>query len=131
MIPGPASLGPLLVGAGLTHLMAPRIYDPVIPPWIPGPARAWTYASGLAELVAGMMLLAPRTRRAGGWAAAAVFVGVYPANLDMAWQRRSRPLALAVCLARLPLQVPLVVGSLRAARHDPRARTGEPLPLSQ
>ena len=77
-------LSRLLAGAGITHLMAPRLFDAVVPRWIPGPARSWTLTSGVAELAAAVLLAVPGTRRAGGVAAAAVLVAVFPANLDMA-----------------------------------------------
>ena len=61
----------------------------------------------------------PRTRRLGGLAAAALFVAVLPANVQMArdWRDRPAPLRLAA-YARLPLQVPLVVSGLRVAAGD-------------
>mgnify|MGYP007080175931 CR=1 FL=1 len=109
-------LSRLLAGAGVTHVAAPRVYDAVVPPWVPGPARFWTLSSGLAELVVAGLLAHPRTRRTGGWVAAALLVAVFPANLHMVWQHRRRRGPLLACLARLPLQVPLVVWSVRIGR---------------
>ncbi|MGF1646417.1 MAG: hypothetical protein ACFCVF_05810 [Kineosporiaceae bacterium] len=105
--------------------MLPRVYDAVVPPWVPGPARAWTYGSGVAELAVAGLLAVPRTRRVGGWAAAGLFVAVYPANLHMAavalgrWRARPsdprRAAVAAAALARLPLQAPLVGSAVRVA----------------
>ncbi|SDZ50751.1 Uncharacterized membrane protein [Asanoa ishikariensis] len=107
----------LLLGvAGLTHFAVPGPYDSIVPRRLPGPARAWTYASGVAELaVAGAVACRP-TRAVGGLAAAALFVAVFPANVKMAidWRRRS-PLARAIAYSRLPLQAPLVWWSMRVA----------------
>ena len=64
--PGRRGLVGILAGAGVTHLLVPRVYDAVVPPWVPGPARFWTYASGVAELAAAGLLSVERTRRAGG-----------------------------------------------------------------
>lgn len=114
---GHVFLSRLLAGAGLTHLVAPQVYDPVVPRWLPGTARFWTMASGVAELAAAALLAAPTTRRLGGLLAAAVFVAVYPANVDMAWRRRHRPAALIACLIRLPLQGPLVWWAWRVGRR--------------
>ena len=59
-------------------------------------------------------------RRWGGLAAAALFVAVFPANVQMALAWRDRPLPYrAAAWARLPLQVPLIAWALRASR-DPR-----------
>ena len=52
-----------------------------------------------------------------GWAAAALFVGVWPGNVTMAWRaRRGSPVRRVVTLVRLPLQVPLIATALRIAR---------------
>lgn len=116
---GHAFLGRLLGGAGVAHVVAPQVFDTVVPRWLPGPARFWTLASGVAELSAAVLLAVPRTRRVGGLLAAAVFLAVFPANVDMAWRRRRRPAAFVACLLRLPLQLPLVLWAWRVARPRP------------
>ncbi|MFF7636784.1 hypothetical protein ACFZB9_27080 [Kitasatospora sp. NPDC008050] len=113
----PRLLGGLLIGAGVTHLVAPRPLDAMVPRALPGNPRAWTYASGVAELAIGAAVAAPRTRRLGTPAAAGLFVAVFPANVKMAADWRGRPLPLrTAALARLPLQVPLVRWALRVHR---------------
>lgn len=110
-------MGAALCGAGLLHLARPAPFDGLIPRSLPGSPRAWTLGSGVAELGVGALLLLPETRRAGGWAAAALFVGVWPGNVTMAWRaRRGSPVRRAVTLVRLPLQIPLIAGALRIAR---------------
>ncbi len=110
----------LLAGAGILHLAAPRPYDAIVPRWVPGRARGWTYASGVAELAVAAALAVPRTRRAGAAAAAALFVAVFPANLQMAWDWRTRGLAARVlAVGRLPLQVPLVLWAMAVRRGVP------------
>jgi len=102
-------LGAFITVAGLAHFVAPAFFDDIVPPWLPPGERFWTYASGVAELVVGPMLLIPRWRRAGGWAAIVLLIAVYPANLYMAWDWRHRPLGeQMVAWARLPLQFVLV-----------------------
>jgi uncharacterized membrane protein len=109
----------LLAAAGVTHLVAPGPYDTIVPSWMPGSARTWTYASGVAELACAVAVAVPRTRRFGAGAAAALFVGVFPANVQMAWQWRHRRFwARAVAYGRLPIQVPLVVWALVVRRQS-------------
>ncbi|MYW17497.1 hypothetical protein GT039_18330, partial [Streptomyces sp. SID2955] len=74
----------------------------------PGSPRTWTYGSGVVELVLAGAVAAPRTRVPAAKVAAAFFVGVFPAHIQMAvdWRHRPAPLR-AAALARLPLQVPL------------------------
>lgn len=115
---GARRMGAALLGAGVLHLVLPRPFDGLIPRALPGRARYWTLGSSVVELVVGGLLLHPRTRRAGGWAAAALFVAVWPGNLTMAWRARGASRARrAVAWARLPLQVPMIAGALRIARR--------------
>lgn len=108
----------LLGGAGVMHFVAPKVFDPIVPRVLPGPARTWTYVSGVAEVGCAALVAAPRTRGAGGLLAALLFVAVFPANLKMAWDwRKQSPGRRAVAYARVPLQVPLVLWALRVARR--------------
>ncbi|WP_370449935.1 hypothetical protein [Cellulomonas sp. PhB143] len=108
-----------LTTTGILHLVRPRTFDPLIPEAL-GPARPWVYGSGVAELACAAAVALPRTRRLGGLASAALFVGVFPGNVTMALKSRpdARSVAMrpAVAWSRLPLQVPLVVWALRVAR---------------
>lgn len=103
-------LATLLGGAGVLHFVTPSVYDPLVPEQLPGSARFWTLASGVAELTVAAAVAVPRTRRLGGLAAAALFVAVFPANVKMAvdWSGRSAT-ERAIALGRLPLQIPLLL----------------------
>jgi uncharacterized membrane protein len=105
----------LLGGSGVLHLVRPRTYDVLVPPEL-GPARPWVLGSGVAELGTAALLAAPATRRAGGWAAAALLTAFVPAHLHTFRVVRGRPGLVAVAVLRLPLQVPLVHAALRVAR---------------
>lgn len=118
-----AGLAALLLAAGTTHLVAPQIYEGLIPRRL-GNRRAWVLGSGVAELACGVAVAVPGTRRLGALAAAALFVAVFPGNVEMA--RKTRPgrghsaLRTAVVWGRLPLQVPLVGWALRVASTSRR-----------
>jgi uncharacterized membrane protein len=111
------ALSALLAVAGVTHFALPKPYDRMVPTTLPGSARTWTYLSGVAELAVAAAVVTPRARRLGGLAAAALFTAVFPANVKMAVdaRNRSRTERLAT-VARLPLQVPLVIWALRVSR---------------
>jgi uncharacterized membrane protein len=113
----PLLLAALLAGAGTTHFLAPEPYDAIVPSVLPAP-RAWTYGSGVVELVVAAAVAVPRTRRLGATAAAALLVVVFPANVQMALDPGDVPRWLAV--ARLPLQVPLVLWALQVRRDAGR-----------
>ena len=84
--------------------------------------------SGVAELLVGLGIVVSRTRRLALWAAAALFVAVYPANLYMAWDWRDRDLAdRLVAYGRLPLQVPMVWWAVVTARRRRRVSDGAPV----
>ena len=111
----------IVVGAflvsGVVHLVRPQTFEPLMPDWVPA-HRETIYASGVAELLCAAGLLMPSTRRAAGLASAAVLLGVFPGNLKMAVDAsRTNNTALKVAaFGRLPLQLPMVRGALRAGR---------------
>jgi uncharacterized membrane protein len=118
-----------LTATGVMHLVRPQVYDWMIPPEL-GPARPWVIGSGVAELATAALVAVPATRRAGGWAAVALLLGVLPAHAQTLRVLRHRPRELAVAAARIPVQVPMVRAALRVARPvapsrgSPRAREG-------
>ncbi len=111
------AMAAFLAGAGVTHFASPAFYDPMVPTQLPGSARFWVQASGVAELGVAALVALPRTRRFGGLAAAALFVAVFPANVKMAmdWSDRS-PRERAIAYGRLPLQIPLVLWARKVRR---------------
>ncbi|KTR39696.1 MULTISPECIES: hypothetical protein [Curtobacterium] len=115
-------LAVLLGGAGVTHFLRPRGYDRIVPEGLP--PRLTTVVSGVAELGIAAGLAVPATRRASGWAAAALFLAVFPANVKMAADLLDSPragrVARLVGVLRLPLQAPLVAWAVRVGRHAPR-----------
>ncbi|MPZ67663.1 MAG: hypothetical protein GEU83_19945 [Pseudonocardiaceae bacterium] len=112
-----ALLAAMLATTGTLHFVAPKPFDTIVPRSLPGPRRRWTYLSGAAELGVAAAVAVPRSRRAGGLAAAALFVAILPANLQMALDWRDGPLPYRLLAwSRLPLQLPLVVWALRASR---------------
>ena len=113
----PLLLAGLLAAAGVAHFAAPRQFDALVPRALPGSPRTGTYGSGAVELALAAGIAAPRTRAMAARTAAAFFVGVFPANVKMAvdWRHRPAPQRTAA-LARLPLQVPLVLWARGVAR---------------
>jgi uncharacterized membrane protein len=109
------ALGILLGGSGVLHLVRPRTYEWLVPPEM-GSARTWVTATGVAEIGVAALLAAPATRRTGGWAAAGLLIGFVPAHLHSFRVIPKEPVPMAVALARLPLQVPLLRSALRVAR---------------
>jgi len=109
----------MLLGVGSLHFLAPKPFDTIVPAELPGDARLYTYASGAAELSIGALLLPRRTRRLAAQAAVFLFVGVFPANVNMVrlWWGKPWPMRVAA-LARLPLQIPMITTALKIRRSS-------------
>ncbi|MFJ4840342.1 DoxX family protein [Streptomyces sp. NPDC088746] len=115
--PSPLLLAGLLAAAGVAHFAVPEPFDAIVPRALPGSPRSWTRASGAVELMLAAGLAVPRTRRLSARASALLFVGVFPANVKMAYDWRDRPApARALAYGRLPLQIPLYLWARAAGR---------------
>ncbi len=111
----------MLIAIGLGHFAAPKPFDGIVPAELPGDPRFYTYASGVAEVGIGAMLAIPRTRRAGALAAIALYLAVFPANINMVrlWWDKPWPMKIAA-LARLPLQIPMITQAIAIRRNAPK-----------
>ncbi|MCH9732454.1 MAG: hypothetical protein K0U84_22785 [Actinomycetia bacterium] len=117
-----AKMGAWLIGMGALHFVAPKPFDTIVPAELPGSQRSYTLASGVAEVGVGGLLMAPKTRRVGALAAIALFIAVFPANVNMArmwFKDPAKPLPMRLAaLARLPLQIPMIVQALKVYRES-------------
>lgn len=98
------------IAAGLNHFLKPAFYLKMMPPYIPWHA-AMVQISGIAEVLGGIGLLVPATRRAAAWGLAALLIAVFPANIYMATnpvEAGAASLSPTVLYVRLALQ-PLLI----------------------
>lgn len=111
-----------LVAIGMLHFVVPGAFERIVPRAL-GHARLLVYLSGVAEIVSGVLVAVPRSRRTGALLAAATIVAVWPANWQMALDSGFPPRDAMGWGAwiRLPFQVPMVWVALTVAR---RARSG-------
>jgi uncharacterized membrane protein len=109
------AMGALYVVAGAMHFVVPGVYAQIVPPAFPRPL-ALVYLSGAAEILLGVGVIVPRTRRLAAWGLVALLIAVFPANVYMAthdvvldgvpaWAATPSD---AATWARLPFQVVLV-----------------------
>jgi uncharacterized membrane protein len=112
-----ALLAGIFTVSGVTHLLRPEVYEPLMPAWVPRHREVIVW-SGVAELGCAAGLLHPATRRSAGLASAALLVGVFPGNLKMAVDAsRTRSTKFkAIAYGRLPLQLPMIRIAWRAGR---------------
>ncbi|MBD5635193.1 MAG: DoxX family membrane protein [Candidatus Eremiobacteraeota bacterium] len=106
----PYLLGALFVAAGSLHFKNPSMYERIMPPYVPAHAQL-VAISGFFEILGGVGVALPRTRRAAGIGLIALLLGVFPANVYMATDaEKFASFAPAWLLyARLPLQFLLIL----------------------
>jgi uncharacterized membrane protein len=112
-------MGAWLMSMGTLHFVAPKPFDDIVPTELPGSQRFYTYASGVAELTTGALLLSRRTRKLGALSAVALFLAVFPANVNMVRLWKDKPLVMRLgAIARLPLQIPMITSALKIYRNS-------------
>lgn len=114
------SAGPTFVVAGLLHFVVPKIYESIMPDYMPA-HRELVYASGVAEAAGGAALLSshPTVRKWGARWLVATLVAVFPANLHMALNPDRYPkIPKAALWARLPGQLLFIRWVLAAGARD-------------
>ena len=120
-------IGAFLLFAGIMHFANPTFFNDIVPPWLPPSEAFWTYVSGIAEIIVGVLIVRRSTRRLGALAAIWLFIAVYTANLYMAWDWRDRPFnEQLVSYGRLPFQFLFIWLAWRVATRD-RQRVDYPV----
>ena len=114
-----AAISAILLGTGVLHFREPEFFDALIPEELPA-KRALTYGSGVVEVALGAAMAVKPTRTVG-WTTVALFVAIFPANINQA-VRNVQPPGLPpvprwASVARLPLQGLLIWGALAATRE--------------
>ncbi len=105
-------LGAVFVVAGLLHFVYPKVYERIVPPYLPAPL-ALVYISGAAEVAGGLGVAfgGARTRRYAGYGLISLLIAVFPANVHMALnpdQTPSLDIPQWTLWARLPMQPGLI-----------------------
>jgi uncharacterized membrane protein len=117
-------LAALFLFTGTAHLIHPRLFLPVMPPWIPLHLPC-ILISGIFELAGAVGLLVPnaQVQWATGWMLLLLLVAIFPANIYMAHAQvkiHGFPSQPWMGWARLPLQPLLMLGVGRATQIWPK-----------
>ncbi len=110
-----------MVLAGANHFRDPEVYVAMMPAWLPAHLEL-VYLSGALEIAGGLGLLLPSTRRLAGLGLVALFIAVFPANLNMALHDLplgGRQVPTWALWARLPLQLVFIGWALWVSRPAP------------
>jgi len=100
-------MGLLYVLAGVNHFVSPKFYLKIMPPYLPY-HEFLVAASGLAEIVLGVMLFIPATRSWAAWGIILLLIAVFPANLYMAYAPEFQEMSPWFRWCRLPIQLLLI-----------------------
>jgi len=105
------SMSALYIAVGIRHFTAPEFFLNIVPPALPFPLEL-VYITGAWEVLVGVLLCFPRTRRIAGWGTLLLLVVVFPANVYLSMEEAPQ-LALGItrrqALIRLPFQLPLML----------------------
>lgn len=102
-------MGILYVLAGLNHFRNPRMYEKIIPPYLPNP-KLLNYLSGIAEIILGIGVCIPLLSKFSAWGIIALLIAVFPANLYMFTNKKAGfGLSKTILLIRLPIQILLMI----------------------
>ncbi len=105
-------LAATIIFVGTLHFLVPQPFVKIMPSQLPYPLGL-VYLSGFYEILGGIGLLVPPLSQAAAWGLIALFIAVYPANINMAVNHikiesipySGSPLFQAI---RLPLQGVLI-----------------------
>lgn len=113
-------LGLAVASVGVLHFVTPAFFERIVPRELPRPDLL-VAASGLAEIGLGLAFCVPRARPVVRWGLVALFLAVFPANVNMLVRHAEVAPELPVwaLAARLPLQALLVWWAIAAGRPAP------------
>lgn len=119
------ALAAFVIGTGVMHFVTPQFFIDIVPDYLPAP-ELLVAVSGVFEILGGIGLLVPMTRRFAAFGLIALFIAVFPANVHMALHQITPTGAPALPAwmpwARLPLQAALIWWAYTIARSA-RPRT--------
>tara|TARA_Y100001936_G_C15467275_1_gene356872 strand:+ start:185 stop:523 length:339 start_codon:yes stop_codon:yes gene_type:complete len=92
---------------GIKHFIDPNWFINIIPPYLPWHLEL-VYLSGLFEIILGLLLLIPKTRKLAAYGLIALLIAVYPANIYLAFNELPQKMmgisSFAASWIRLPIQ---------------------------
>ena len=127
-------MGGFYVWAGTAHFLRPDFYLPMMPPYLPAHAEL-VFLSGVAEVLCGLGVLFPPTRKLAAWGTIALLVAVFPANIHVAVNDvpvfGASEGAGALGYLRLPFQLVLIAWAWWYTREEePRSGLRSEAPLA-
>ena len=101
-------LGFLLVIGGIAHFNNTEFYIKAMPSFLPF-GEFIVYASGVIEILLGLLLVISKTSRNAAFAIIVLFIAIFPANVNMYLNHSDFPeMSETALLIRLPIQLLLI-----------------------
>jgi len=102
--------GVSMITVGILHFASPSGFVKIVPSWLPAPLFL-VHLSGFFEIAGGIGLFPRRFHRAAAWGLIALYVAVFPANINMAVndiQPDGAHIPVALLWLRLPFQAAFI-----------------------
>ncbi len=101
-------IGVLFVLAGMNHFRKPKLYERIMPPYIPAHS-AMVLLSGIAEMILGFMVMNKNTQSEAAWGIIIILVVFLPVHIYMLQnEKAAMKLPKWVLILRFPLQFGLI-----------------------
>lgn len=101
-------MGFIYILAGFNHFRKPKMYERIIPPYIPA-ASSMVIVSGAAEMVLGLMLLNPDTQSYAAWGIIAMLIVFFTVHIYMLQnEKAAMKMPKWALILRIPLQFGLI-----------------------
>jgi uncharacterized membrane protein len=107
-----------MVTVGALHFLGPRFFVQIVPDYLPAHV-ALVFISGVFEILGGIGIVVPRSRRAASYGLVALYLAVFPANVNMLLHPElGGTLPEWVLAARLPFQGVLIAWALWVGKTE-------------
>lgn len=101
-------LGIIFILAGMNHFRKPKLYEKVIPPYIPAHSTV-VMLSGIAEMVLGFMLMNKNAQEGAAWGIIIAMILFIPVHIYMLQNKKAGlKLPKWLLILRIPLQFGII-----------------------
>ncbi len=101
-------IGVLYVLAGMNHFRKPKLYERIMPPYIPAHS-SMVMLSGIAEMILGFMIMNKSSQTAAAWGIIIMLIVFLPVHIYMLQnEKAAMKLPKWVLLLRIPIQFGLM-----------------------
>ena len=117
----------LMIAVGALHFIDAQFFLNIVPDYLPWPL-ALVYISGVFEILGGIGLLVPMTRKAAAWGLIALYICVFPANIHHAVHNipiNGKELHPVLLWGRLPMQIVPILWAWWMTRPSPTSEANE------